>query len=261
MNKDCLGYSDFVINRENFSFTKTYKDFIEYSVFKQVKYDDRLLFCSWINEFYLAIEDYEKKLKFIFGNIRESKRVYYLPVYKNESGYKCFNFKYIKNFPKDFCKELKKRGLVFNGNYRLYQYTTIQRLVACCMYNVRGLHIHHLDFNIENNHISNLIPMIPNEHSEYHLIDDERTLKYIDKGCKNLIELKRDYNSKYKDDIKIYIVLYYRCVLGYKIELISKFKGIKPLSVATIKRILKSFTDFKFFYSEIKRILRNVDTF
>jgi hypothetical protein len=261
MADNYFDYSSFVIDKENFSFTRTYKDFIEFTAFKDIRNFNNILFYGWINEFYLAIEDYNRRLKFVFGNIREDKRIYYIPVYKNESGYKCFKLKYIEKFPKDWLKEFKKRGLVFNKRYMSNQYTTVQRLICCCMYNIQDSHVHHLDFNINNNHISNIIPIYPTEHEEYHLCSNAKTLSYINKASNYFLEIKRDYQSKYKDDIKIYIVLYYRYILGYKIGIISKFKGIKPLSIATIKRILKSFRDFNLFYSVIKGKNTNVDTF
>lgn len=261
MTKEHNNYSGFVIERENFSFTKTYKDFIEYSVFLNVKRFDNILFCGWVNEFYLVIEDYSRCLQFVFGNIREQERVYCLPVYKNETGYSCFHLKDINKFPKDFIKEFKKRGLVFNNLYRKFQYTTVQRLICCCHYNSQGLHVHHIDSDINNNNIKNLLPIKPNEHEEYHLQPDAKRLQDFEEHRKKLVESKRDYISVYTDNIKIYILLYYRYVLDYKIEIIADFKGIKPLSVATIHRILKSFRDFKLFYTAIKTKFKNVDSF
>jgi len=239
---------------EDFNFTENYRLFIESATLQKVGNNDTIIFQSWVNNFYLVVVDLEFRLKFIFGNIKEKQRSYTLHLTNNQKGYKCFLTTSLQGFPADFQKIVRKRGLVFNGDYNRTQRTTIQRLICCLAFDINGLHIHHIDNNHNNNHCNNLIPLKPFLHRLYHrkkngetfclLLDDfKKTVCFLPKH-------KKHYSSK-KTDPVIFLVLYYRFVQKFKISEIASFKSLKQLSEISIKRILKEFSDFNSYYSAI----------
>lgn len=241
------------IDYDDINFTFSYRAYVENWVEKRLQKDDYIIFKGWIDYFYLVIVDNKSHLTFIFGNNREKEKFYTLPFHLNKSNYYCFFLYNLKNFPKDFLKAIKKRGLVFNNIYKPTQETTLQRLIASCKFNIKGSHVHHIDGNTKNNSSENLLPIDPQLHQLYHTEKSPQNfLLILDNSKKIFISQKNNY-SRYKNDYVILLVCLWRYLSGRKIQEIANMKAIKPISIATIKRILKQFSGFKFYYDDFRR--------
>lgn len=242
--------------KENFNFVENYRRFIENSVQKNINHSDNIILKGWINAFFLTIVDDKTQLVFYFGNIREQQKVFTLPYHTNKDNYKCFVYGNLRNFPKDFVKLLQKRGLIFNGNYKHSQETTLQRLIVCCGFDISGLHIHHFDGDTSNNNIENLFPVNPLLHINYHLDKSPETVMAIIEDSKNYLKPKKEIYSKYKNDSLIFELCCLRFIQKMKIKDFSKLNKKFP-SVCTLKTIFKNFTDFEsYYYSEITGLSR-----
>lgn len=225
-------------------FIKDYRRYVENSVKEKLKGYENIVFNGWLNGVFLAVLDEGVQLFFIFGNIKSKNRFYSLKTYRNNAGYKYFHLDDLKSFPKEFFKVLKKRGLLFNGDYGRSKITTVQRLIACLTYDITSSHIHHIDYDIDNNYLDNLIPLNPLLHQDLHSLNSEK----IDRVNKPEKLKKKTKYSKYKNDLIILVIIYYKYIEGYTINHISRFKAVKPLSTRTINNILKNFAEFKSYY-------------
>lgn len=236
--------------KENFNFIENYRLFVENSALKNIDPAADIVLKGWIDSFFLAVSDEKTRLVFHFGNIKEKRKIYALPYNTNKDNYKCFVYGNLRNFPKDFVKLLQKRGLVFNGNYKHTQETTLQRLIVCCGFDISRLHIHHFDGDTSNNHIENLFPVNPLLHINYHLDKSPETVKAIIEDSKNYLKPKKEIYSKWKNDSLIFELCCLRFIQKTKIKDFSKLDNIKIPSVRTLKTIFKDFADFELYYSE-----------
>lgn len=230
-------------------FVKNYRQFIENVVRQNISPSEKILFDGWIESFFLVIIDHSTHLTFVFNNIRESQRVYNLSYYSNTTDYKCFKYIHIQHFPEDFLKIIKKHGLIYSNKYYFLQETTLQRLIACCRFDINGFHIHHFDENISNNAIDNLIPVNPNFHNTFHIDDSQHVLLKFFNDSKQILKPKQARYSKYQNDEVLYQLCYLRFIEDYKINEFKKLKLNFGLpSIRTLKYIFKDFIDFKAFY-------------
>lgn len=234
------------------SFLYCYRAFIESQTDKKIVNYDNVLFKGWIKSFYLVVIDKGFRLVFIFANIKESQREYSLPLTNNVKGYKCFCVQSLEYFPKEFLKLVKKRGLVYTDDYIKRQRTTVQRLVCALNYDITAKHIHHIDHNISNNGIDNLIPLAPEIHKDFHKAKSGETfIKILDSFIKSGFKNCFNY-SKQRNDYFIILILLSRCVAKISIDDLSSIKSFKHISICTIKNILKDFRDFKLYIPEPK---------
>lgn len=232
------------------NFVENYRQFIAKSTFETFLPIQRkdLLFYGWVESFFLVIVDHTDHLRFYFANIKDKDRLYYMPYRLNPCGYKTFDIIYLNNFPADFQKLVKKRGLVFNGKYHRKQETTLQRLIACCKYDITGKHIHHFSETTDLNNIDNLIPLEPVFHNLYHL-DDSLTGQFL-LECKKNDKLKQVKSSKYKNDEFLFQLCFLRFIKRTKIEDFKQLKIGAP-SVRTLKTIFKNFIDFEAYFNSL----------
>lgn len=241
-----------MLNPADLSFTYCYKSFIESKNSENINPFDKILFKGWVKSFYLVVIDKGFRLSFIFANIKESQREYSLPLMNNVKGYKCFCFQNLENFPKEFLKLIKKRGLIYSNDYAKRQRTTVQRLICALKYDINSKHIHHINHNIDDNCISNLIPIAPEIHKDFHKSKSgENFLKILDSLENNRFNNRFNY-SRQRNDFFIVFILLARYAFKINIDDLSRIKSLKHLSVCTVKTILRDFRDFKFYFPQLK---------
>ena len=126
--------------------------------------------------------------------------------------------------------------------------------------NKRPVVVHHDDENPENNYISNLIPLLREDHDQYHSLK-VRSREYLDffynrykemleaiEGFSDDNEIKtKKYRTLKTDDTTLKRILELHYLKGIKPEMMKRYHIVE--SVSTIRQYIKQYPLFKKFYS------------
>jgi hypothetical protein len=255
LNLFSLADINFTLSKD---FNRQYWLFIRKKTADLLPKRNKILFRGRIENIYVIIADDTKdhnRLLFTFGNINTEK-VFTLDVLQNQDGYFYFYIKAFCSLPKVFRDILLKRSLIFKEDNNV-NITSVQRLIASCVYDLKKKQVHHIDRINTNNEFSNLIPLEPDFHywlhsEDYHL-KGEPYINFEKKKndlLKNQRLFKRNNYKRYNNDKTLYALCYLRYKRNITLKnLLTYNKDAKKINIPfpqsrTIRSYISLYPEF-----------------
>lgn len=165
--------------------------------FSEYKDSLTILNVGFVDNYYMAVMQSKKnelEHTIIVKNIKNPTQIPLQAEY-GQGGYHVFNRNKIDRLPKKLINKLNKNGLFKTDkeNRSPNAKTSIHRLVSCIDGNCKGLDVHHINKDIHQNDICNLVPVTTEQNNELEYIKN-----YYEDGFN--IMLQEGYRLKAKDE-------------------------------------------------------------